>query len=102
MELPSEGPSGALACYISPGSVRAQRFAWLAGPGLYRGGLDLASPTAQHSELDCLVEHNLLPLPLTPGLEELPIAVVRVCAGKCSCPAKPVFAKRVPHSENEG
>ena len=47
-----------------------------AAPGLYKGGLDLTLEDPQPSELDYLVDHNLLPLPLTAGLQELPIAVV--------------------------
>ena len=78
MELPTSFPSDALACYTSPGAVRPKRFAWLAGPGLYRGGLDLTLETAPPSELDYLIEHNLLPLPLTPSLQETPISVVRL------------------------
>ena len=81
VELPADEASGSLACYTSPGGIRPQRFAWQAGPGLYKGGLDLSLEDTQPSELDFLVDHNLLPLPLTPGLQELPIAVVS--SGTC-------------------
>ena len=78
MELPTEYSSGQLACYASPGAIRPQRFAWLAGPGLYRGALDLGQAEVPPSELDYLADHNLLPLPLTPGLLDHPLAVVSV------------------------
>ena len=77
MELPSEFDSGHLACYTPPGAIRPSRFVWLAGPGLYRGSLSLASGSESNSELEALTERSLLPLPLTSGLQEGPLAVVR-------------------------
>lgn len=77
VELPSEFESGQLACYTPPGAIRPSRFVWLAGPGLYRGALSLASASESASELEVLTERSLLPLPLTASIQENALAVVR-------------------------
>ena len=76
VELPSEFESGHLACYTPPGAIRPSRFQWLAGPGLYRGALNLAPNTHSTSELDLLADRSLLPLPLTSSMQENALAVV--------------------------
>ena len=78
VELPSEFESGHLACYTPPGAIRPSRFVWLAGPGLYRGALSLASASESASELEVLAERSLLPLPLTSSMQENPLAVVSI------------------------
>ena len=78
IELPSDFPSGSLACYTPSGSPLSKRFAWLSGPGLYRGDLKLAADE-KLLELDYLSDHNLLPLPMIPELTETPLSVVRTC-----------------------
>ena len=75
MELPSDYLSGALACFTAAGSAISKRFAWLSGPGLYRGDLNLGTEE-KLLELDYLSEHNLLPLPLVDGFMETPLSVV--------------------------
>lgn len=76
MELPANFSCGQLSCYTSPGAIRPSRFAWLAGPGLYRGNLSLNVTERPPSELDYLTEHNLLPLPLSAEVQGNAIAVV--------------------------
>ena len=77
VELPSEFESGQLTCYTPPGAIRPSRFVWLAGPGLYRGALNLASASHSASELEVLADRSLLPLPLTNSMQENALAVVR-------------------------
>lgn len=79
VELPGSEESGQLACYTPPAAIQPSRFIWVAGPGLYRGALDLTHEGEQAAELDYLTDRSLLPLPLSATVSEDIIAVVSCC-----------------------